>query len=80
MRQSDIMASEFYQLWWINRSCKWTALLLFRFGDWYLENQHNDGHWENTKHWNPKPTLGDNIEMTAEFIIHLSNIMKYISA
>ena len=53
---------------------------MYSFGDWYLENQHNDGHWENTKHWNPKPTLGDNIEMTAEFIIHLSNIMKYISA
>ena len=77
------------------QACKssWGSSLLFmstkekkyfdwciRFGDWYLENQHNDGHWENTKHWNPKPTLGDNIEITAEFIIHLSNIMKYISA
>ena len=52
----------------------WTLL----FSEWFLKNQHSDGHWENTKYWLPNPKLSNNIEITAEFIIHLSTIIKYV--
>ncbi len=50
-----------------------------RLGDWFLEHQHEDGHWENTKYWTPKPTLGDSIEITTEFVMHLANIIANLS-
>jgi hypothetical protein len=53
----------------------WTV----RLGDWFVEHQHEDGHWENTKHWTPSPTDADNIEITAEFVMHLANITAYLS-
>ncbi len=53
----------------------WTV----RMGDWFVRNQFEDGHWENTKYWTPNPTTADNIEMTAEFALHLMNIVSYVS-
>jgi hypothetical protein len=53
----------------------WTA----RLGDWFVEHQHEDGHWENTKFWVPDPTDADNIEITIEFVMHLSNIVANLS-
>lgn len=53
----------------------WTA----RIGDWFVDNQLDDGHWENTKFFNPDPTLADNIETTAEFVMHVANIVASIS-
>ena len=53
----------------------WTV----RMGDWFLEHQAEDGHWENTKFWTPNPTLGDNIELTTEFVMHVANITAYLS-
>jgi hypothetical protein len=50
-----------------------------RIGDWFLSHQHADGHWENTRYWNPNPTLADNIEITTEFIMHLAHISMYLS-
>ena len=50
-----------------------------RIGDWFLENEFADGHWENTKVWNPDPTDTDNIEITAEFVMHVANIVAYLS-
>ena len=50
-----------------------------RMGDWFVQHQLDDGHWENTRFWNPKPTLGDNILVTAEFVMHLANIRGYLS-
>ena len=47
-----------------------------RLGDWFVENQYADGHWENTHHWNPHPTVADNIEITAEFVMHLDTIIQ----
>lgn len=52
----------------------WTV----RLGDWFVEHQWKDGHWENTKHWTPCPTVADNIEITAEFVMHLLNIIGYL--
>lgn len=50
-----------------------------RLGDWFLEHQFEDGHWENTKHWTPRPTLADDIEITTEFVMHLANITANLS-
>ena len=50
-----------------------------RMGDWFCEHQRNDGHWENTKFWTPNPTVADNIEVTAEFVMHVANIIAYLS-
>ena len=53
----------------------WTV----RMGDWFVEHQFEDGHWENTKFWTPKPTDDINIEITAEFVLHVANIIAYLS-
>jgi hypothetical protein len=53
----------------------WTV----RMGDWFLQHQFEDGHWENTKFWTPNPTLADNIETTIEFVMHLANIIAYLA-
>lgn len=53
----------------------WTV----RLGDWFLDHQFEDGHWENTKFWTPNPTAADNIEITVEFVMHVANIIAYLS-
>jgi hypothetical protein len=53
----------------------WTV----RMGDWFLEHQFEDGHWENTKYWTPDATEDINIEVTAEFVLHVANIISYLS-
>ena len=50
-----------------------------RLGDWFVEHQHADGHWENTKYWTPDPTQSDKIEVTTEFVMHLANILAYVA-
>ena len=50
-----------------------------RMGDWFLEHQLEDGHWENTKFWTPTPDLPINIELTTEFVMHVANIIAYLS-
>jgi len=44
-----------------------------------VEHQAADGHWENTKHWTPNPTDDVNIEISAEFVMHLANLIAYLS-
>jgi len=53
----------------------WTV----RMGDWYLESQFEDGHWEDTKHWVPHPTAASNIEITSEFVRYIADIIMYLS-
>ncbi|MSP12178.1 MAG: hypothetical protein EXR62_04380 [Chloroflexi bacterium] len=50
-----------------------------RLGDWFAANQYADGHWENTHHWNPHPTVADNIEVTAEFVMHMDTIIQSLA-
>jgi hypothetical protein len=50
-----------------------------RLGDWFVAHQLADGHWENTKHWTPDPTDDINIEVTAEFVMHVANLISYLS-
>ena len=47
-----------------------------RMVDWYAERQFEDGHWENTKYLTPSPTACDNIEITAEFVVHVDTLMQ----
>lgn len=53
----------------------WTV----RIGDWFLEHQYDDGHWENTKKLTPNPTVADNIHVTVEFVMHVGNIRQYLA-
>ncbi len=53
----------------------WTV----RLGDWFVGHQFEDGHWENTKYWTPDPTDDINIEVTAEFVMHVANLISYLS-
>ena len=50
-----------------------------RMGDWFTSHQYADGHWENTHYWNPVPTEADNIEITAEFVMHLGYIISNLA-
>lgn len=49
----------------------WTV----RMGDWFVAEQVDDGHWFNTPHNVPNPTVNDNIQITAEFVVHLDHII-----
>ena len=53
----------------------WTV----RLGDWFVDHQFEDGHWENTKFWTPDPTVADKIEITTEFVMHVANLIAYLS-
>lgn len=53
----------------------WTV----RMGDWFIDLQLPDGHWDNTKHWTPNPTVADMIEVTAEFVMHVAHIIANLS-
>jgi hypothetical protein len=53
----------------------WTV----RLGNWFVEHQREDGYWENTKFWTPNPTVADKIEITTEFVMHVANIITYLS-
>jgi hypothetical protein len=50
-----------------------------RMGDWFNDHQRDDGHWENTKFWTPKPTRSDNIHITTEFVMHVAHLISYLS-
>jgi hypothetical protein len=49
----------------------WTA----RLGDWFVEVQEDDGSYVNSQYLNPNPTLGERIEITAEFTVHLDTVL-----
>ena len=53
----------------------WTV----RMGDWFVEHQFADGYWENTKVHTPNPTQADQIHITAEFVMHVANIITYLA-
>lgn len=47
-----------------------------RVGDYYVETQHADGHWENRA---PYRELPHNITITAEFVVHLDTLIGALS-
>ena len=58
------------------RYLDWTV----RMGDWFTEQQTSDGHWFNTPYHVPSPTLNDNIQITAEFVVHMDHICTALGA
>jgi hypothetical protein len=50
-----------------------------RLGDWFVANQRDDGHWENTPYLVPHPSLPSNLAITAEFVVHLDTIIGALS-
>lgn len=57
---------------------KYTAWLQ-RMGDWFVAIQENDGHWKNSRYLDPRPQVQDQIEITAEFVIHLDAIISALA-
>jgi hypothetical protein len=66
-------------LWLITGEQKYLDWTL-RMGDWFAAQQTEDGHWFNTPYLAPHPTLNDNIQITAEFIVHLDHIIGALGA
>ena len=48
---------------------------LVRMGDWFAAEQEPAGNWSNTPYLEPNPTVGGQIAITAEFIVHLDSII-----
>ena len=44
----------------------------------FVEQQADDGRWDNTPHWTPEPTEADGVEITVEFVMHMANILAYL--
>jgi hypothetical protein len=51
-----------------------------KMGDWFVANQHPDGHWENSKYIVPDAPLRSNLGTTAEFINHVDCIAGALAA
>ena len=51
-----------------------------RMGDWFVANQNDDGHWENSHYLDPHPLLPSNLAITAEFIVHVDTIVGALSS
>jgi hypothetical protein len=45
-----------------------------RLGDWFVSRQHADGHWSQSAYLAPTPTTAQNLEITAEFVVHVDAI------
>lgn len=45
-----------------------------KLGDWFVGNQYDDGHWENSHYIDPDPPLHSKLTITAEFINHMDCI------
>ncbi|MEE2658695.1 MAG: hypothetical protein VX733_09350 [Candidatus Latescibacterota bacterium] len=51
-----------------------------RMGEWFVAHQAKDGHWSNTPRWNPEPDEADDMEITAEFVMHLVHICRQLAS
>jgi hypothetical protein len=65
-------SSLLYELTGEERYESWT----YRMGDWYAETQQADGHWE----WEWYKTLGSQIELTLEFVMHVDTILSGLAS
>lgn len=51
-----------------------------KMGDWFVSNQYDDGHWENSHYIDPDPPLHNRLTITAEFINHMDCIAGGLAA
>jgi hypothetical protein len=47
-----------------------------KMGEWFVDAQLDDGRWHNSPFLAPNPTDADDVEVTAEFIQHLTTILN----
>jgi hypothetical protein len=52
---------------------------LIKMGDWFTEIQEADGRWSNSAYFEPHPPLAHQIEITAEFVVHLDTLIAALS-
>jgi hypothetical protein len=62
-------------LWQLTGDPRYEAFA-FRMGDWYVERQEPDGRW----HPLVEQTLGDVIEITLEFVMHLDTLIGALAS
>ena len=65
-------AALLYQLTGEAEHGDWAA----RVGDWFVATQQADGSWA----WDPRATLGETIELTAEFVVHVDTIIGCLAS
>ena len=53
---------------------------LIKMGDWFSAGQEADGNWNNTAGLDPNPPLAHQIEITAEFIVHVDSTIAALGA
>jgi len=53
---------------------------LLKMGDWFTEEQEADGRWSNTPNLDPNPPLAHQIEVSAEFVVHMDTLIESVSA
>jgi hypothetical protein len=49
-------------------------------GDWFAAEQEADGRWSNTRYLDPDPPVQHQIELTAEFVVHLDTLVAALAA
>lgn len=52
---------------------------LVRMGEWFLSIQEPDGHWNNSPYIDPDPPIEAQIEVTAEFVIHVDALVSALA-
>ncbi|MCC6790950.1 MAG: hypothetical protein IT336_04645 [Thermomicrobiales bacterium] len=53
---------------------------LTMMGDWFSDGQEPDGHWNNSAYLEPNPPLAHQIEITAEFVVHIDSLIAALGA
>lgn len=51
-----------------------------KMGAWFSATQEADGHWNNSAYLAPRTALEHQIEITAEFIIHLDSVIAALAS
>lgn len=65
-------SSLLYQITGEDEYLRWT----YRMGDWFVQTQQPDGRWA----WDRYKTLGSQIELTLEFVMHLDTLIGGLAA
>jgi hypothetical protein len=53
---------------------------LITMGDWFAAGQEPAGNWNNSAYLEPNPPLAHQIEITAEFVVHLDSLIAALGA
>ena len=48
---------------------------VIRMANWFIDGQEDGGEWHNSPFLTPNPTIGNDMEITTEFVLHTSTIL-----